>query len=107
MQNKILLFSLLAGVAALAVLVALGGAFFVLSGSTPVQAQSTTLDAAPVQLVEPVSNIIEAPVEKPEQARYHGKSGGCGFEKASNPLVQTPAEQIAVDDSLLTLAATE
>ncbi|GAB4458988.1 MAG: hypothetical protein Kow0031_39220 [Anaerolineae bacterium] len=107
MQNKILLVSLLAGAAALALLVALGGAFFVLSGSTPVQAEEATLDVAPVQQVEPVSNVIEKPVQKLEQVRYNGKSGGCGYEKASNPLVQSPAEPAEVDGTLLTLATTD
>ena len=104
MRNKLLLFSMLATVAAVAVVVAMGAAFFVLSDTTPVQAEETAIEVVPVQQVEPVSNVVEKPAHNYERVDYAKKPGGCSYHSAENVLTQTSVEKTEADDALLTLA---
>jgi ABC-type lipoprotein release transport system permease subunit len=73
----------------------------------PVQAEEATVDSVPVLEIEPVSQQVEKPVISYDRVKYAGKSGGCGYESASQLMVEAPVQKVDVDDSLLTLAETE
>jgi hypothetical protein len=104
MRNKILLFSLLASVTAVAFVALLGATFFVLADTAPVQAEEATLELAPAQQVEPVSNVIEKPAQNYERVDYAKKSGGCSYESAEQFMAQTSVDDVGADEPLLTLA---
>lgn len=103
MRNKFVLVSILAGLMAIVVIAGAVGVF-AFTQSTPVQANETTLDIAPVQQVEPVVNTAK-PVMTYDKVKYTGSMGGCSHQSAKNLMVEAPSKQ--VDDQLLTLAGSE
>lgn len=104
MRNKFVLVSILAGLMAIVVIAGAVGVF-AFTQSTPVQANETTLDIAPVQQqVEPVVNTAK-PVMTYDKVKYTGSMGGCSHQSAKNLMVEAPSKQ--VDGQLLTLAGSE
>ena len=100
MQNKAMLFSLLAGSVLAALIIAVGVVAFTQLGS--VQAEEATLDVAPNEQAAPVSHQVDKPVISYDRVKYAGKSGNCSYKSATQLMVEAPAQQ--VNDSLLTVA---